>query len=69
MGRLEPGDEQQCGYPDEHWLDGEGGAQAEVVGEAAEQVGRGDDQGTADQLGGGVGRDSVPGRGGQGERD
>jgi hypothetical protein len=42
--------------------------QAEVVGEAAEQVGGGDHEDAAEKLGAGVGGVAVAGRGGQGER-
>jgi hypothetical protein len=68
-GGFEPGEEQQRRYPDEHRLDGEGGAQSDVVGEAAEQVRGGDDQRATEQLGGGVGGVAVSWRGGQGERE
>jgi hypothetical protein len=39
-----------------------------MVGERAEQVGGGDDEDAAEQLGAGVGGVAVAGRGGQGER-
>jgi hypothetical protein len=42
--------------------------QAKVVGEAAEQVGRGDHEDAAEHLGAGVSGVAVAGRGGQGER-
>jgi hypothetical protein len=47
-GETECGQEQECAYPDEHWLDGECGVQSEVVGEAAQKVGSGDDEPAAD---------------------
>jgi hypothetical protein len=38
-----------------------------MIGQAAEQVGRGDDEHAAQQLNAGVGDVAVPRRGGQGE--
>jgi hypothetical protein len=66
-GSPESGQEQERACPDQYWLDGEGGAQSEVVGEAAEKVGGGDDEHTAEQLGAGVGGVAVSGGRGQGE--
>ena len=40
----DPGEEQERAGPDEYWLDGERDVQPEVIGEAAEQVGGGDDE-------------------------
>ncbi len=50
MSGCEPesGEEQQRACPDEHWLDGECGVQSEMVGEAAEEVGGGDDEQAAE---------------------
>jgi hypothetical protein len=39
-----PGREQDRAYPDEHRHDGECGVQSELVGEAAQQVGGGDNE-------------------------
>jgi hypothetical protein len=44
----ESGDQQERAGPDEYGLDGERGAQPEVIGEAAEQVGGGDAQHAAE---------------------
>jgi len=63
----ESGDEQERACSDEHRLDRECGVQSEVVGEAAEKVGSGDDQHTAEKLGTGVGGVTAVARGGQGE--
>jgi hypothetical protein len=65
----EPGREQQRRDSDEHRLNGECGSQAEVVGQAAEEVGGGDDQGAAEKLDGSVGGVTISWRGGQGEGD
>ena len=63
----EPGDEQERARSDEHWLDRECGVQSEVVGEAAEKVGSGDDEHAAEDLSTGVGGVAAAARGGQGE--
>src|SRR5205823_5789096 len=63
----ESGQEQEGAGPDQHRLDGEGGAQPEVVGEAAEEVGGGDDEHAAEELDAGVGGVAVAGPGVQGE--
>ena len=44
----ESGEEQERAGPDEYWLHGECGVQSEMVGEAAEQVGGGDDEHAAE---------------------
>ena len=51
----QPGQEQEPAGSDEHRLDGERGAQPELVGQAAEEVGGGDDEHAAEELDAGVG--------------
>jgi hypothetical protein len=63
----ESGDEQDRACSDEHGLDRECGVQSEVVGEAAEKVGSGDDEHAAEELSTGVGGVAAAACGGQGE--
>src|SRR6185437_11225221 len=71
--RPEPqsGQEQEPAGSDEHRLDGERGAQPELVGQAAEEVGGDDDEDAAEELDAGVGGVAVAGSGvqGQGQRE